>query len=531
MKRLPLRTAIAVALLSTAVSVSAKNLVVCTEASPEGFDIVQFTTAVSADASAETILNRLADFAPGTTDVVPALAERWDISPDGLEYTFHLRPGVKFHTTDYFKPTRTLNADDVVWSFQRQLDPNHPWHKLSLVGYPYFESMGFKDLLKSVEKIDDLTVKITLNHPEAPFLRDVAMPFTSIYSAEYADQLLKSGKTADLNNKPIGTGPFIFVRYNKDAQVRFKANPDYFRGKPPSDALIFAITTDSNVRLQKLKANECQIALYPKPDDVKNIRKDPNLKVDELAALMTSYIAMNSSHKYLNDVRVRKAIDMAFDKQTYLNTVHGEGNALIAINPYPPTMLGYNTTIQSPPRDLDKARALLKEAGVPEGTVLTLFTRNGGGPTNPNPMLGAQLLQSDLAKIGLKLDIRVMEWGEMLKRAKNGEHDLVSTGWGGDNGDPDNFLTPMLSCEAAKNGENYARWCNEDFEALITKARSITEPSQRAELYQQAQVIFNQDQPWINVTHPMLFTAMRKNVEGYTLSPLTNNNFATTQVK
>lgn len=129
-----------------------------------------------------------------------------------------------------------------------------------------------------------------------------------------------------------------------------EANPDYFRGKPPSDALIFAIATDSNVRLQKLKANECQIALYPKPDEVKNIRKDPNLKVDELAALMTSYIAMNTSHKYLSDVRVRKAIDMAFDKQTYLNSVHGEGNMLLAVNPYPPTMLGYNTNIQQPPR-------------------------------------------------------------------------------------------------------------------------------------------------------------------------------------
>ena len=162
---------------------------------------------------------------------------------------------------------------------------------------------------------------------------------------------------------------------------------------------------------------------------------------------------------------------------------------------------------------------------------MTLFTRNGGGPTNPNPMLGAQLLQSDLAQVGIKLDIRVMEWGEMLKRAKSGEHDLVSTGWGGDNGDPDNFLTPLLSCEAAKNGENYARWCNKDFEALITRARNISEPAERAALYEQAQLIFNQDQPWINVTHPMLFTAMRKNVEGYTLSPLTNNNFATTQVK
>lgn len=531
MKMLPLRAAIAAALLSVAVGVSAKPLVVCTEASPEGFDMVQYTTAVTADAVAETIFNRLADFKPGTTEVIPALADSWDISEDGLTYTFHLRKGVKFHTTEYFKPTRDMNADDVVWSFQRQLDPNHPWHKLSSVGFPYFESMGFKELLKSVEKIDDNTVTFTLTRREAPFLADIAMAFSSIYSAEYADQLLKANKTGDLNNKPVGTGPFVFQRYNKDAQVRFKANPDYFRGKPPADPLIFAITIDNNVRLQKLKANECQIALYPKPDDVPSIKADQNLKVDELAAMTTSYTAMNTTRKYMSDVRVRKAINIAFDKQTYVTSLYGKGNALVGTVPYPPTLLGFNDKLKNPPRDLDKARELLKEAGVPDGTVLTLFTRNGGGPTNPNPLLGAQMMQSDLAQIGIKLDIRVMEWGEMLKRAKNGEHDLVSAGWAGDNGDPDNFLTPNLSCDAAKNGENYARWCNKEFQDLIDKARGGTEPAARAALYEQAQEVFDKDQPWIPMAYPKMFTAMRKNVEGYHQSPLTTNNFATTQVK
>ena len=531
MKMLPLRAAIAAALLSVAVGVSAKPLVVCTEASPEGFDMVQYTTAVTADAVAETIFNRLADFKPGTTEVIPALADSWDISEDGLSYTFHLRKGVKFHTTDYFKPTRDMNADDVVWSFQRQLDPNHPWHKLSSVGFPYFESMGFKELLKSVEKIDDNTVTFTLTRREAPFLADIAMAFSSIYSAEYADQLLKANKTGDLNNKPVGTGPFVFQRYNKDAQVRFKANPDYFLGKPPADPLIFAITIDNNVRLQKLKANECQIALYPKPDDVPSIKADQNLKVDELAAMTTSYTAMNTTRKYMSDVRVRKAINIAFDKQTYVTSLYGKGNALVGTVPYPPTLLGFNDKLKNPPRDLDKARELLKEAGVPDGTVLTLFTRNGGGPTNPNPLLGAQMMQSDLAQIGIKLDIRVMEWGEMLKRAKNGEHDLVSAGWAGDNGDPDNFLTPNLSCDAAKNGENYARWCNKEFQDLIDKARGGTEPAARAALYEQAQEVFDKDQPWIPMAYPKMFTAMRKNVEGYHQSPLTTNNFATTQVK
>ena len=531
MKMLPLQAAVAAALLSVAIGVSAKPLVVCTEASPEGFDPVLYTTAVTADAAAETMFNRLVDFKPGTTEIVPALATSWEISDDGLTYTFHLRDDVKFHTTDYFKPTRNMNADDVLWSFQRQLDPKHPWHNKSSVGYPYFESMGFKELLKSVEKTDDHTVVFTLTRPEAPFLADVAMPFTAIHSAEYADKLLAAGKTEELNSKPIGTGPFIFTRYQKDAQVRFKANPEYFRGKPPADALVLAIATDNNVRMQKLKTNECQIALYPKPDDIPSIKKDPNLKVTELDAMTVSYTALNTSHKYMSDVRVRKAIDLAFDKEAYVNALFGKGNATVAVNPYPPTLLGFNHDLKNPARDLDKARQLLKEAGVPEGTVFTLFTRNGGGPTNPNPMLGAQMMQSDLAKVGIKVDIRVMEWGEMLKRAKNGEHDMVSAGWAGDNGDPDNFLTPMLSCEAAKNGENYARWCNEKFQALLDQARATVNPEERAKLYEQAQVIFNQDQPWISMAHTRMFTAMRNNVEGYVISPLTTNNFATTQVK
>ena len=372
MKMLPLRAVVAATVLMTAIGASAKPLVVCTEASPEGFDPVLYTTAVTADAAAETLFNRLVDFKPGTAQIQPALAESWDISPDGLQYTFHLRPGVAFHTTDYFKPTRTLNADDVVWSFQRQLDPNHPWHKQSAVGFPYFESMDFQNLLKRVEKVDDMSVRFTLNRPEAPFLLDLGMAFTSIHSAEYAAQLQKADKMADLNSKPIGTGPFIFQRYAKDAQVRYKANPHYFRGKPPADPLIFAITPDNNTRLQKLKANECQVALYPKPDDVPSIQADPALQIATIAAMSTGYTAINTSHPYLSDVRVRRAIELALDKQTYVDTLYGKGNAIAAVNPYPPALLGYNTTLKNPPQDLDQARALLKEAGVPPGTVFTL---------------------------------------------------------------------------------------------------------------------------------------------------------------
>ncbi|MBD9502950.1 ABC transporter substrate-binding protein [Pseudomonas sp. PDM23] len=509
----------------------AQNLVVCTEASPEGFDIVQYTGAVTADASGQTVFNRLADFRPGTTEVVPSLAQSWEVSPDGLTYTFHLRPDVKFHTTDYFKPTRALNADDVLWTFQRPLDPKHPWHASSARGYAYFDAMGMRELIKSVEKLDDLTVRFTLNHPESPFLADMAMDFASIYSAEYGDQLLAAGKQGQLNNLPIGTGPFVFNRYAKDAQVRFRANPDYFGGKPKIDNLIFAITPDSNVRLQKIRRNECQIALYPKPSDVPGLEQDKNLAVDSIDALLTTYVALNTRHKPLDDVRVRQAINLAFDKKAMLDAVYGNGAATPAINPYPATLLGYNNDIQDWPHDPERARVLLKEAGV-ENLKLTLFTRNGSSSTIPNAAQMAQMLQSDLAKVGITLEIRTLEFGELIKRIKAGEHDLsLYGGWAGDNGDPDNFLSPNLSCAAAKSGENHAFWCDQGFESLIQEARQTSDNAKRAELYKKATSIFHEQAPWIPLAHPKLFNVRRSTVSGYTISPLTKNNFADVQIQ
>ncbi|HCF9708730.1 TPA: ABC transporter substrate-binding protein [Pseudomonas aeruginosa] len=525
LRHLPLALA-----LCAAGAAQAKNLVVCTEASPEGFDIVQYTGAVTADASAETVFNRLLAFRPGTTEVIPGLAERWDVSADGLSYTFHLRPGVKFHTTDYFKPTRSLNADDVLWTFQRALDPKHPWHASALRGYAYFDAMGMGELIKSVEKVDELTVRFVLNRPEAPFLRDMAMPFASIYSAEYGDQLLAAGKQGQLNNQPIGTGPFVFKRYAKDAQVRYTANPDYYAGKPPIDNLVFAITLDPNVRMQKVRAGECQVSLYPKPEDVPRLKQDQNLAVDEIDALLTTYIAINTQHKPLDDPRVRQAINLALDKKAMLDAVFGPGAASPAVGPYPPTLLGYNHSIQDWPHDPERARALLKEAGA-ENLRITLFIRNGTSPTIPNPALAAQMLQADLAKAGIQLTIRSLEWGELLKRSKAGEHDLSLLGWAGDNGDPDNFLSPNLSCAAAESGENQARWCDKDFEALMRKAREVSDPAERAKLYEQAQVVFHEQAPWIPLAYPKLFNVRRNTVQGYVINPLSNNNFATTSVK
>ncbi len=506
-----------------------QSLVVCTEASPEGFDIVQYTAATTADASSETVFNRLVNFKPGSTELVPGLAESWEISQDGLTYTFHLRAGVKFHRNKAFTPTREFNAEDVLWSFQRQLDPTHPWHKLATRGFPYAEAMGMAALIARIEAPDAHTVVFTLNHAEAPFLADLAMGFASIYSAEYAAQLLASGNTEQLNQQPIGTGPFVFERYSKDAQIRFRSNPDYWDGAPTLTRLIFAITPDPNVRLQRLKANDCQVAVYPRPTDIPALRAEPDLKVLELDSLLTAYVGINTRHPPLDDVRVRQAINLAFDKAVYVRAQFGEGGASPAVAPYPPTLWGSDPTIKDWPHDVQRAKQLLKEAGHGDGFALTIWTRPGGGPTNPNPGIGAQLLQNDLAQLGIKATIRVYEWGELLKRAKNGEHDLIFMGWAGDNGDPDNFLTPNLSCAAARSGENQAGWCNAEFDGLITQARLNSDQAQRAELYRQALGIFHQQAPWISLAHPKQFSVMRRDVQGFVLSPMGSNNFAKVQ--
>ena len=259
---------------------AASTLVYCSEASPAGFDPSQYTSGTDFDASAETVFNRLTQFKRGATEVEPGLATSWDVSKDGLSYTFHLREGVKFHSTDYFTPSRDFNADDVLFTFQRLLDPENPFRKAYPSESPYFTDMGLNTTIKSIDKVDEHSVRFSLNNVDAAFVQNLAMSFASIQSAEYAAQLLKQGKAADLNQKPIGTGPFVFKRYQKDSQIRFTGNTAYWKPEDVKlDNLIFSITPDAAVRLQKLKAGECQVSGYPRPADIEVMEKDPNLRV------------------------------------------------------------------------------------------------------------------------------------------------------------------------------------------------------------------------------------------------------------
>src|SRR5271169_5123588 len=245
------------ALLLSATALSAKTFVYCSEGSPENFTPAINTTGTSFDA-ARPVFSKLADFERGTTVVVPDLAEKWDVSEDGKVITFNLRRGVKWHSgVNGFTPTRVFNADDVLFSFNRQWKPDHPYAKVSGGKYDYFSDMDMPKLLKSIEKKDDYTVVFTLTEPNAPIIANLAMDFATIQSAEYADFLMKKGTPEQFDQIPVGTGPFQFVAYQKDAVIRFKANPNYYQGKAAIDDLVYAITPDPTARLAKLKKGEC----------------------------------------------------------------------------------------------------------------------------------------------------------------------------------------------------------------------------------------------------------------------------------
>jgi dipeptide transport system substrate-binding protein len=503
--------------LALAGGAAAKTLVYCSEGSPEGFNPTLYTAGTTFDASARPIYNRLVEFERGTTKIIPGLAESWEVSDDGLVYTFKLRPGVKFQTTPGFTPSRDFNADDVLFSFQRQWDANHPYHGVSNASYEYFESMGMPGLIKGIEKVDDMTVRFTLNAPEAPFIANMGMDFASVFSAEYADKMMAAGTPEEVDLSPVGTGPFQLVDYQTDAVIRYQAHPGYYQGKAAIDNLIYAITPDASVRWQKLQAGECHVMPYPNPADLEAMSKHPDINLMQQEGLNIGYWAFNTEKPPFDKTEVRQALNMAVNKQAIIDVVF-QGAGVAAKNPIPPTIWSYNDAVQDYPYDPAKAKEMLAAAGV-TNLKTNIWAMPVQRPYNPNARRMAEMIQADLAAIGVTAEIVTYDWPEYLKRSKAGEHETVLLGWTGDNGDPDNFLHVLLGCDAATDGTNRARWCNKEFDDLIIAAKRTADVAERTKLYEQAQVVFKREAPWFTVAHSVVFKPVRKEVVDFKISP------------
>jgi dipeptide transport system substrate-binding protein len=493
------------------------TLIYCSEASPESFNPQIASSGPTFVASSQVLYNRLINFDPVKNTPVPSLAESWTISPDGKTYTFTLRKGVKFNSNKYFKPTRDFNADDVIFSVMRQKDPKHPYHNVSQGNYEYFNDVGLDKLIQDVKKIDDYHVQFTLSEPNAAFLADWGMDFASILSAEYADVMLKKGTPENVDTWPIGTGPYVLQQYKVDSLIRYVANPNYWDGAVPTKHLIFSITPNVETRLAKLQTNECQVIPAPSPVQFDVIKKNKDLTLHSVDALNVGYLAFNTEKKPFDNVLVRQALNYATDKKAIVNAVF-MGSGTVAKSPIPPNMMGFNHDLKDYAYDPEKAKALLKQAGLEKGAEVTLWSMPVQRPYNPNSRRIAEMIQSDWAKVGVKAKIVSYEWGEYLSGMRKGEHDSALFGWMSDNGDPDNFADVLLGCNSIKTGSNAARWCDKGYDGLVQKAKLTSDPTERAKLYGQAQEIFYQQAPWIALANGKTFYATRSNVTGYSVS-------------
>lgn len=470
------------------------------------------------------VYNTLVQFKNGTTVMEPGLATSWDVSKDGLSYVFHLRKGVYFHPTKYYKKRNEFTADDVVFSLKRQFDKTNPYNKIG-GSFKYWGAMDMGDIVKDVIKLDKYTVKITLKKPEAPFLSNMAMDFASILSKTYAMDLLKKGKADRLSRYPVGTGPFVLVKWIKDDKMIFTANENYWEGKPYIKKLILKVIPSSSVRAAELKVGSIHVMDFPNPEEIAGLQANPNIKLVKQEGLNVGYLALDEvKFKPFRDVRVRRAINYAINKEAIVKAIYA-GFGRPAYTPIPPTMWSYNPNVKKFKYNPEKAKELLKEAGYPKLS-FELWAMPVARPYMPNARKVAEAMQADLAKVGVTAKIVSYDWGTYLDKGRHYLDDSCLLGWTGDNGDPDNFLNVLLTSNAAKiPASNRAGWKNKDFDALIAKAKVTTDVKERTKLYMKAQEIFADQVPWVTIANSLVVEPIRKSVMNFKLDPMGKRRF------
>lgn len=500
------------------------GLVYCSEGNPETFNPQLVTSGTTIDATSHQIYSRLVDYDAQTGQIVPALASDWQMAADGLSYRFNLRSDVRFHHSPHFIPTRVFNADDVLFSFNRVIQENHPYHFVSRTGYPFFQSIGLDKLVRQIEKVNDYQVIFHLNHADASFLANLATDFAIIQSQEYANQLWKQKTPERIDSDAIGTGPYQLAKYVKNDHIRYRRHEFYWGPAPKTDVLVFDITPRSSRRLAKLITGDCDVSALPKAGELPVINEHAELRLEQQAGLNVAYWAFNTQKPPLDDVRVRRALSHAVDRQNILRAVY-QDTAVEATGILPPASWAYQPNDSLSDYNPAKAEALLKEAGIKD-LAIDLWAMPVARTYNPNALKTAELIQADLANIGVHVNIVSYDWSVFTQKLNQSDYDSVLIGWNADNSDPDNFFTPTLSCDSVISGSNRSKWCHPDFDQVLRLATATMDRSERTELYQQAEAILAEDVPLISLAHAKRLALKRTDVTETRVTPFGGISFA-----
>lgn len=449
------------------------------------------------------IYDGLVQFKAGTLEVEPALAESWEISGDGLTYTFKLREGVAFHDGT------PLTADAVKFNFDRMLKEDHPFHDTGPFPLAFFFSS-----ITEIEAPDELTVVMTLSEPFAPLLANLATPTGYIVSPAAVEE---SGK--DFGRAPVGTGPFKFAEWRSNELVAVEKNADYWGGAPTLEAVVFRPITDANTRTAEMLAGGLDVMVEVPPVSLSEFEND-NYKILQTAGPHLWFLILNMKEGPFTDKLVRQAANYAINKEALVTDIL-EGTAEVAAGPTPPAFgWAYNEALEPYPYDPEKARELLAEAGMESPGVTFFVTDGGSGMLDPVAMGTA--IQADLAAVGFDVKIETYEWNTFLGEVNpglEGKADMAEMAWMTNDPDTLPFLTLRTEAWPDKGGFNSGYYSNPEVDELLNKARVSTSQEERAELYKRMQEIVVEDAPWVFVANWKQNAVTTANVKGLELQP------------
>lgn len=464
----------------------------------------------------EQIFDHLVRYKPDSTEIEPALAESWEKSADGRVWTFHLRKNVRFHDGTPF------DADSVVFSFDRQRDPRHPYHQED---FTYWENY-FRNI-QSVEALDTYTVRIALERPYAPFLSNLAMFPVSIVSPS---AVKKWGP--EFARHPVGTGPFRFVEWSPGERIMLAANPNYWGGAPQIQHLVFVVIRDPRQRLVALEGGALDVAENLSPEDLQFVALHPELRLVHIAANNVGYLAMNTQHPPFDDVRVRRAVNYAINKTAIVKLLY-QGLGRPATSPVPPSMWGH---VDEDIYHYDRAMAmkLLAEAHyVQPQKRPKLYVMDTPRHYMPAPETMARIIQHNLRDVGMDVEIVVNDFDTHVRLTQNGVHDLCLLGWSADTIDPDNFLYVLFDPENAEPGvaRNLAFYKNAELHGILSWAQESSDRAERMRYYKKAQDLIAHDAPWVPLAHGEVVLAARGNLSSVRVHPSGNVYFQPVQRK
>lgn len=426
---------------------------------------------------------------PGVSKIVPGLAEKWDVSADGLVYTFHLRKGVKFHNGE------TLKADDVLFTFDRMLDPatkalNTDF--LDMIAGADDRMNGKANSVSGLKVVDDYTIQITLGSPFAPFLANLATPAGSIYNRKAT---VAAGDQFGLDpTKTVGTGPFMMESWTVNDSVVLKANPTYFRGKSKLAGIEIKVVPDANTQRLMFETGKLDVL------DLDNAMSQVPyfLGSDKWKGQIVSgprvgifYYAINENIKPFDDVRVRKALQLAIDRKTLLDKLYN-GLGSLENGIFPKGLLGHNPSLAAIPYDPQKAKQLLAQAGYPDGFDMEIAQVTD----SPATLKINEAVQAMLGQVGIRVKINQMDSATYFATRKQGELPAYEANWSADYNDPDNFVYTFFSEKnTAARSYNYK---NADVFAKLESTRQMTDQDKRMKVYQDLEkVIVQDDAAWV----------------------------------